>query len=41
MRHPIELSLNSPRMDNKIAQAPARAGFEEDLSAQYGGDTPF
>lgn len=41
LRHPVELSVNSPRIDNKIAQAPARAGFEDDLAATYGADTPF
>jgi hypothetical protein len=42
LRHPIEQSVNSPRIDNKIAQAPARAGFENDLLRPYTNDnTPF
>jgi hypothetical protein len=40
-RRGVELSVNSPRLDTKIAQAPARADFEADLAKQYGDNTPF
>jgi hypothetical protein len=39
-RRSVELSVNPP-LDVKVAQAPARAGFEADLATPYGADTPF